>query len=93
MDNNEFIPLKEIINSYPTYSLEKKLNILRKLSRDITFNDDYQTQIVKDGFIPIIINDLNNILFINKEINENNLIYVRLFCMFFHHCLFLLLQF
>jgi hypothetical protein len=85
MDNYEFIPLKEIIISYRTYSLEKKLNILRKLSRDITFNEDYQFQIVNDGLIPIIINDINNILILNKEINENNLTYVRIFCMFLHN--------
>ena len=85
MDNNEFIPLKEIIISYRAYSLEKKLNILRKLSRDITFNEDYQFQIVNDGLIPIIINDLNNKLFLKKELNEHYLTYVRIFCMFLHN--------
>ena len=85
MNNNEFIPLKEIINSFSTYSLEEKLNILRKLSRDITFNEDYQIQIVNDEFIPILLNDLYNLLFIKKDQNEQNLTYIRLFFMFLHN--------
>ena len=85
MNNNEFIPLKEIINSFSTYSLEEKLNILRKLSRDITFNEDYQIQIVNDEFIPIILNDLYTLLFIKKDTNGQNLTYVRLFFMFLHN--------
>ena len=85
MNNNEFIPLKDIINSYITYSLEQKLNTLRKLSRDITFNEDYQNQIINDNFIPIILSDIYTILFINKDSNEQNLTYVRLFFMFLHN--------
>ena len=56
MDKNEkkYIPLKEQINSYCSYSLNEKLNILRKLSRDITFNEDYQQEIIDNNFIPII---------------------------------------
>ena len=85
MINNEFIPLKEIIKSFQTYSLEQKLNFLRKLSKDITFNDDYQNQIVNDEFIPIILNDIHNIIFIDKESNQDILTYVRLFFMFLHN--------
>ena len=85
MNTNEFIPLKEVINSYNSYSFEQKLNTLRKLSRDITFNDDYQKQIINDKFIPIIINDIYTIIFINKDINEQNLTYVRIFFMFLHN--------
>ena len=90
MNNNEFIPLNEIINSYLSYSFEEKLNILRKLSRDITFNEDYQKQIINKNFLSVIINDINNILFINKESNESkkeNLTYVRIFFMFLHNLL------
>ena len=85
MDNNEFIPLKDIINSYTTYPYEQKLNTLRKLSRDVTFNEDYQIQIVNDNFISIILNDIYNLLFINKEPYEKHLTYVRLFFMFLHN--------
>ena len=54
-NNNKFIPLKEQINSYSSYSLNEKLNILRKLSRDITFNEDYQQEIIENNFISIIL--------------------------------------
>ena len=85
MNDKEFTPLKEIINSYNTYSYEQKLNTLRKLSRDVTFNDDYQTQIINDKFIPIILNDLHSLSFINNEPYEKHLTYVRIFFMFLHN--------
>ena len=84
--NNDlkFIPLKEQINSYNSYSLNEKLNILRKLSRDITFNEDYQQEIIDNNFIPIILNDINNVIF-STEKDKDNLTYVRLFFMFLHN--------
>ena len=87
MNNNEFIPLKEVINSYTTYPFEQKLNTLRKLSRDITFNEDYQKQIINDNFISIIMHDIYKIIFIKKDTNEQNLTYVRIFFMFLHNLL------
>ena len=83
-DEKKYIPLKEQINSYCSYSLNEKLNILRKLSRDITFNEDYQQEIIDNNFIPIILNDLNNESF-SKENDKDKLIYVRLFFMFLHN--------
>ena len=87
MNNNEFIPLKEVINSYTTYPFEQKLNTLRKLSRDITFNEDYQKQIINDNFISIIMHDIYKIIFIKKDTNKQNLTYVRIFFMFLHNLL------
>ena len=89
-NSNKFIPLKEQINSYSSYSLNEKLNILRKLSRDITFNEDYQQEIIDNNFIPIILNDLNNIILSNYNDNDNKenkdyLTYVRIFFMFLHN--------
>ena len=87
-NNNKFIPLKEQINSYSSYSLNEKLNILRKLSRDITFNEDYQQEIIENNFISIILNDLNIIIFSNNNDNKENndiLTYVRIFFMFLHN--------
>ena len=58
MDKNNdknFIPLKEQINSFSSFLLNEKLDILRKLSRDITFNEDYQQDIIKYNFIPTIL--------------------------------------
>ena len=83
-DEKKYIPLKEQINSYCSYSLNEKLNILRKLSRDITFNEDYQQEIIDYNFIPIILNDLNNESF-SKENDKDKLTYVRLFFMFLHN--------
>jgi len=83
-DEKKYIPLKEQINSYCSYSLNEKLNILRKLSRDITFNEDYQQEIIDNNFIPIILNDLNNESF-SKENDKDKLTYVRLFFMFLHN--------
>ena len=87
-NNNKFIPLKEQINSYSSYSLNEKLNILRKLSRDITFNEDYQQEIIENNFISIILNDLNITIFSNNNDNKENndiLTYVRIFFMFLHN--------
>ena len=86
MDKNEnkFIPLKEQINSYSSYSLNEKLNILRKLSRDVTFNEDYQQEIIDNNFIPIILTDLNNKSF-SDEKDKDKLTYVRIFFMFLHN--------
>ena len=89
MDKNnvqKFIPLKEQINSYLSLLLNEKLNILRKLSKDITFNEDYQQEIIDNDFIPIILKDLNNIISSKENNNyKDNLTYVRLFFMFFHN--------
>ena len=85
MSDKEFTPLKEVINSYNTYSYEQKLNTLRKLSRDVTFNEDYQTQIINDKFIQIILNDIHTLIFVNNEPYEQHLTYVRLFFMFLHN--------
>ena len=86
MDKNEnkFIPLKEQINSYSSYLLNEKLNILRKLSRDVTFNEDYQQEIIDNNFIPIILTDLNNKSF-SDENDKDKLTYVRIFFMFLHN--------
>ena len=87
-NNKKFIPLKEQINSFTSYLLNEKLNILRKLSRDITFNEDYQQEIIDNNFIPIILKDLNIVLFSNDNDNKENndkLTYVRLFFMFLHN--------
>ena len=89
MDKNDgikFIPLKDQINSYSSFSLNEKLNILRKLSRDITFNEDYQQEIIDNNFIQIILTDLNNTIFLNnKNTDKDKLTYVRLFFMFLHN--------
>ena len=85
MNDKEFTPLKEVINSYNTYSYEQKLNTLRKLSRDVTFNEDYQTQIINDKFIPIILNDIHTLTLVNNEPYEQHLTYVRIFFMFLHN--------
>ena len=84
-NNKKFIPLKDQINSFTSYLLSEKLNILRKLSRDITFNEDYQQEIIDNNFIPII---LNIVIFSNDNDNKENkdkLTYVRLFFMFLHN--------
>ena len=91
MDKNNdknFIPLNEQINSFSSFLLNEKLDILRKLSRDITFNEDYQQDIIKYNFIPTILNDLNKMIFSDEISNNNNkdkLTYVRLFFMFLHN--------
>ena len=82
----KFIPLKEQISSFSSYLLNEKLNILRKLNRDITFNEDYQQEIIDKNFIPLLLNDLNKIIFSNENNNEKDkLTYIRLFLMFLHN--------
>ena len=89
MDKNndiKFIPLKVQINSFCSYLLNEKLDILRKLSKDITFNEDYQQEIIDNNFIQIILTDLSNIIFSSDKNNEKDkLTYVRLFLMFLHN--------
>ena len=89
MDKNndiKFIPLKVQINSFGSYLLNEKLDILRKLSKDITFNEDYQQEIIDNNFIQIILTDLSNIIFSSDKNNEKDkLTYVRLFLMFLHN--------
>ena len=70
--------------------IKKIYKELRKLSRDITFNEDYQQEIIDNNFIPIILNDLNNIILSNYNDNDNKenkdyLTYVRIFFMFLHN--------
>ena len=83
--DTQFIPLKDQINSYSSFSLDEKLNILRKLSRDITFNEDYQKEIVNSNFIEIILNDINNNISLKENQADKYLTYIRLFFMFFHN--------
>ena len=89
MDKNndiKFIPLKVQINSFCSYLLNEKLDILRKLSKDITFNEDYQQEIIDNNFIQIILTDLSNIIFSSDKNNDKDeLTYVRLFLMFLHN--------
>ena len=86
--NNKFIPIEKEIENYVNKNYEEKLNLIRKLSRDVTYNDDYQIKINDNKFLNIILDNIYNLLN-NKDIENinNHLTYTRLFFMFFHNAL------
>ena len=83
MNKENFISIDEIIDNYLNKEYDDKLNIIRKLSRDVTYNDDYQVKVVNKNLLIVIIKDLNNEIK-NKSI-ESQLTYARLFFMFLHN--------
>ena len=83
MNKENFISIDEIIDNYLNKEYDDKLNIIRKLSRDVTYNDDYQVKVVNKHLLIVIIKDLNNEIK-NKSI-ESQLTYARLFFMFLHN--------
>ena len=83
MNKENFISIDEIIDNYLNKEYDDKLNIIRKLSRDVTYNDDYQVKVVNKNLLIDIIKDLNNEIK-NKSI-ESQLTYARLFFMFLHN--------
>ena len=83
MNKENFISIDEIIDNYLNKEYDDKLNIIRKLSRDVTYNDDYQVKVVNKNLLIDIIKDLNNEIK-NKSI-ESQLTYTRLFFMFLHN--------
>ena len=86
--NNKFIPIEKEIENYVNKNYEEKLNLIRKLSRDVTYNDDYQIKINNNKLLNIILDNIYNLLNNkDKEIINNHLTYTRLFFMFFHNVL------
>ena len=83
--NENFITLEEIIQSYSNVSYEVKLNYLKKLCKDIAFNEDYQLSIINNNFLGKVVDDIYFLLFIEKEAKEKYQTYVRIFFMFFHN--------
>ena len=83
MNKENFISIDEIIDNYLNKEYDDKLNIIRKLSRDVTYNDDYQVKVVNKNLLIDIIKDLNNE--IKSKSIESQLTYARLFFMFLHN--------
>ena len=83
MIKENFISIDEIIDNYLNKEYDDKLNIIRKLSRDVTYNDDYQVKVVNKNLLIVIIKDLNNE--IKSKSIESQLTYARLFFMFLHN--------
>ena len=83
MNKENFISIDEIIDNYLNKEYDDKLNIIRKLSRDVTYNDDYQVKVVNKNLLIVIIKDLNNE--IKSKSIESQLTYARLFFMFLHN--------
>ena len=84
--NNKFIPIEKEIENYLNKNYEEKLNLIRKLSRDVTYNP--QSPIPNPQLLNIILDNIYNLLN-NKDIENinNHLTYTRLFFMFFHNAL------
>ena len=77
---NDYVSLNEVIDTFESKPIEEKLNVLRKYSRDVTYNSDYQVKVVEKKFLSKIVSDI----VISKE-EEKKLTYVRLFFMFLHN--------
>ena len=77
---NDYVSLNEVIETFESKPIDEKLNVLRKYSRDVTYNSDYQVKVVEKKFLSKIVNDI----VISKE-EEKKLTYVRLFFMFLHN--------
>ena len=67
MSKDNFISIDYSIENYLNIKYDDKLNLIRKLCRDVTYNDDYQVKVANKNLLGIIIQDLYN------EINKNNL--------------------
>ena len=83
MSKDNFISIDYSIENYLNTKYDDKLNLIRKLSKDVTYNDDYQVKVANKNLLGIIIQDLYNE--INKNKIESQLTYTRLFFMFFHN--------
>lgn len=84
---NNFSTIEEIINEYKNKPLEEKLNVLRKLSKDVTYNEDYQIKIATSTFLYSILTDISNLIKNDSDYTNNAslLTYTRLFFMFLHN--------
>jgi hypothetical protein len=77
----------EILNDYNKYNLKEKIETLRNLSRNITYNEDQQNFCYRNNFLEMILNDIHNFLTepSSSECLKDNEIYVKLFFLFFHN--------
>ena len=84
---NNFSTIEEIINGYNNKPLEEKLNILRKLNNDVTYNEDYQIKIATSTFLSSILTDISNLIENDSDYTNNVslLTYTRIFFMFLHN--------
>ena len=48
---NDYVSLNEVIDTFESKPIEEKLNVLRKYSRDVTYNSDYQVKVVEKKFL------------------------------------------
>jgi hypothetical protein len=88
---NEFISIDNTIATYLQQTFDSKLNIIRKLCRDVTYNEQYNITVAQSAFLSVIINDIHSIIeqsssSLVRYNNDNELLtYIRLFCMFTHN--------
>ena len=78
---------KEILNDYNKYDLKEKIETLRNLSRNITYNEDQQNICYRNNFLEMILTDIQSILTepASPECLKDKEIYVKLFFLFFHN--------
>lgn len=79
--NNEYKSIQEIVSEFCEYTLDKKIESLKKLSTTITYNSDYQNYLCKIDFLKQILSEIKNL----NQNEENVKVYTMLFYLLFHN--------
>ena len=86
-NKQNFKTLNEILLEYRKFSSKEKIETLRNLSKNITYNEDQQIFCFKNNFLDMILEDIDFTIKASatEESSKDKEIYVKLFFLFFHN--------
>jgi hypothetical protein len=89
---NEFKTLQDTVREFIEFDIDKKIDYLKKITQNVSYNTDYQDYLCENKFLEKILLNLENHLHSISESNTQNtsskeeiIVYVRLFFLLLHN--------